>query len=405
MGPRFLARFAAFVATLVAATASSSPASRAAGDTRPGFVGRVGTSFMLNEAPFRVAGVNNHYLAFGSQAETVAVLDDAQAMSANVVRTFVQPVIGSPDGSVATIWNWKSTGDSGDMGAKGRYVLSFDPATQRMAFNDGDDGLRRLDFVVAEAGKRNLKLILSLLDFWGYGGGAQQISAWYGSADKYTFFAADARTRQDYKDWVRHVLTHVNSLTGVAYKDDPTIMAWDLMNEPDIHPISLMVDWVAEMSVYVKSIDPVHLVASGRASMREPFAELDIPTVDFATWHGYPSYEHMSHEAFNALIAKNCAIAKEYHKPMLLEEFGVPRADPDQANAYRNWLNTIAERSSTCAGWVVWRLVSKQDSGQYSADEHDGFDIHNDGSATWLALRAGAQQLLTPGTATQKVHP
>ncbi len=373
-------------------------ASRAA--PTAGFVGRVGTGFVLDGAPFRVAGVNNHYLTFGSPTEVTAVLDDAKALGANVVRTFVQPVIGSPDGTVPTIWNWKSTGASSDMGAKGRYVLSFDGATRSMVFNDGDDGLKRLDFLVAEAGKRQLKLILSLLDFWGYGGGAQQMSAWYGSSEKYTFFAADPRTQRDYEEWVRHVLTRVNSITGRAYRDDPTIMAWDLMNEPDIHPIPLMVDWVARMSAYVKSIDPHHLVASGLASMREPFAELDLPDIDFGTWHGYASYEHMSHEAFDSLIATNCDRAAEYGKPILLEEFGVPRWDPDQANAYRKWLATIANRRS-CAGWVVWRLVARQDDGQFPADEHDGFDVHRDDSPAWLALRDGARQLLAAKTSNE----
>ena len=32
--------------------------------------------------------------------------------------------------------------------------------------------------------------------------------------------------------FVQRVITRVNTITGVAYKDDQTIMAWELMNEP-----------------------------------------------------------------------------------------------------------------------------------------------------------------------------
>lgn len=42
---------------------------------------------------------------------------------------------------------------------------------------------------------------------------------------------------------------------------------------------------------------------------------------------------------------------------------------------------------------MVWRLVSTQDSGLYPQDDYDKFDIHNDGSPAWQALRDAALKL------------
>lgn len=354
------------------------------------FVTTKADGFMLDGKPFRVAGVNNHYLTFGSPGEVTRVLDDATAMGANVVRTFLQPVIGSLDGKVPTIWNSKSTSDSSNLGTKGIYMMSWDPITNQMVPNDGPDGLQKADYLIAEASKRGLRLIIAFVDFWAYTGGAQQMNAWYGSSDKYTFFAQDPRTRQDYKNWVRHVLSRINTVTGVRYADDPTIFAWELANEPDIHPEPLLMDWLTEMSAYVKTLAPKHLVTTGHGNMNHRLSDMNIPSVDFGTWHGYPSYVEMSHADFDNRIREYCAIGKNLGKPVILEEFGVPRSDPNQAKAYETWINTI--EASNCAGWVVWRLVSEQDSGNYPEDEHDKFDIHNDGGRAWQVLRDAAHR-------------
>jgi mannan endo-1,4-beta-mannosidase len=87
----------------------SAPAAVSAADTSSAtsFIKTSGTDFTVDGRPFFVTGVNNHYLTFGSQDEVTRVLDDAMAMGANVVRTFLQPVIGSLDGSIATIWKWR----------------------------------------------------------------------------------------------------------------------------------------------------------------------------------------------------------------------------------------------------------------------------------------------------------
>jgi mannan endo-1,4-beta-mannosidase len=351
------------------------------------FIEVSGTDFTLDGKPFFVTGVNNHYLIYGSQDEVTRVLDDAVAMGANVVRTFLQPVIGSLDGSVVTIWNWQKVGDAWDLAVKGTYLLYWDPRKNAMAVNDGANGMRKVDFLVAEAGKRRLRLIIAFLDYWDFTGGAQQMRAWYGSRDQSGFFFYDSRTKRDYRTWISHVVQRINSLTGLAYRDDPTIMAWELMNEGNARPETLRLAWTAEMSAYVRSLDPNHLVSSGHANILENLSDLSIPSLDFGTWHGYPLFYKLTVKQFNDVITEFCQLAARAKKPVLLEEFGYARSNRDSADAYAMWLDTLT-RDRNCAGWMVWRLVSRQDSGHYPADEHEQFDIRNDGSAIWNTLKA-----------------
>ena len=365
------------------------------------FVKRTGTQFTLDGKPFFVTGANNHYLSWGSQEEIDNVLNDAAAMHFNVIRTFSGPVIGSLDKtSIPTIWTWKNPADSSNMNTNGVYYLYWDTQTDSMAWNDGEDGLQKLDYVVSQAQKLQIKVLISILDFWEYTGGSQQMRAWYGSTDtgkdRYTFFFTDPRTQQNYKDWAKHLLEHVNFYSNIAYKDDPTILGWDLMNEPQASSVALAQSWIAEMSAYVKSIDPNHLVASGSEGFygntagSEPNTELVIPTIDFGTWHISPLHHHVTPDQVTDLIAQHCATAAKVNKPVLLEEFDYGSDNADQSQAYQNW-TAAAANNPNCAGWLVWRLTAKQDSGNYPADNHDKFDIHNDGSSTAEVLINAAQ--------------
>ncbi|MGD9804934.1 MAG: cellulase family glycosylhydrolase [Hyphomicrobiaceae bacterium] len=351
-----------------------------------------GTRFVLNGKTFPVAGVNNHYLSYGSKYEVLRVLDDAKDLGVNVIRTFNHPVIGSRDGkSRPTIWNFHARAESSNLGVHGVYMLYWDDAKQIMAVNEGPDGIGRLDFLIAEARKREIRLIIPFLDFWAYTGGAQQMRAWYGSEDKHRFFFEDERTRADFKTWIRYLLTRVNPLTGITYKDDPTIMAWELMNEPYAKPETLYLRWVAEMSAYAKTIDPNHPIGSGHAGISNKMSEVSIASIDFLTWHGYPLYYKLTVDSFDELIGKQCAIGREHGKPVLLEEFGWARSNPGQVEAYNRWLGTLASNRD-CAGWLAWRLVSIQEHGKYPDDRHDQFDFHRHSGALWNTVKQAIER-------------
>ena len=356
-----------------------------------GIVRTKGAAFELDGKPFVPVGVNNHYLTYGSPFEVTRVMDDAAAMGSNVVRTYLQPVIGSLDGTtVPTIWDYGAKVSSNDLGVNGHYVLYWDTKTDSMGINDGPNGLGRLDQLVAKAKQRNLRLLIAFMDFWAYTGGMQQMAAWYGSPDKNTFVFADPRPRADYKRFVKHVLERVNPYTGVAYKDEPAIFAWELANEPNIEPKNLVVRWVDEMVSHIKSIDKKHMVATGRGNIDVPPLEAPVKAIDMFVVHPYPVHTGLTPRQVEGVLTKLCAFGHKVGKPVLLEEFGYARKHKDQVEVYRRWLDLI-ERTPGCSGWLVWRLLSPQDDGTLPPDTYDQFDVHNDGGPLWTLLRDKAR--------------
>lgn len=391
-----------------------------------GFVTTCGSSFCLNGQTFNVAGTNNHYLGWGTQYEVDQVLNDARAMNLNVVRGIMHSVRGSLDGTqvnqgtMPLKWNWSSTAESSNMGMNGVYILYWDTNTNGMAWNDSTEtGLGRWDYVIWKAKQLGLKLDIALLDFWQWAGGVQQINANFkggnydmsNAPDRYTFFFSDSRTKQFYKNWVNHVLNRTNTLTGVKYKDDPTIFAWDLMNEPEIAGTTLGKAWISEMAAYIKSIDSNHMVASGNEGFTDghagsnPQLEMGISTIDFATWHTYPTYHNLTTNDVTTLINTHCQTAHSGGKPVLLQEFAYPSNRSDQATVYQNWVNVIYNNPN-CAGWMFWRLEGLQASGRYPADNGEGFGVYNNNSAVSKVFKDAAIRLIArSGTSSPTATP
>ncbi|XP_031498382.1 mannan endo-1,4-beta-mannosidase 1-like [Nymphaea colorata] len=200
--------------------------------------------------------------------------------------------------TVARTWAFSDGGYRPLQYAPGRYDESM---------------FKALDFVVYEAGKHGIKLILSLVNNYKDFGGRPQYVEWAKQSGQKLKSDDDFYTnpvvKSYYKNHVKTVLTRVNTISGLAYKDDPTIFAWELMNEPrcmsDLSGATFQ-RWVAEMAAYLKSIDSKHLLEIGLegfyggSSMpdRKQFnpdgevgtdflANNQVPEIDFATIHAY----------------------------------------------------------------------------------------------------------------------
>ena len=81
-----------------------------------------------------------------------------------------------------------------------------------------------------------------------------------------------ASFKNTYRNYVEHLLLRANTRTGRQYRDEPGILAWELANEPRCvdaagNPLSdgidTLLNWVPEMSSFIRSLDTNHLIGVG----------------------------------------------------------------------------------------------------------------------------------------------
>jgi len=357
---------------------------------RSPFVTRSGSELYLNGKPFRFAGSNNYYPIYKSPLMVTSLLDKAAASDFAVMRVWSTVDIGNQDGS-----------NSVDGPKEGVYMHYWDGSAP--AFNDGPDGLQRLDFVVAEAGKRRIKLILPLVNNWNEFGGMNQYVRWRGGQYHDEFYT-DATIKGWYKAWISHLLNRVNSITGIRYKDDPTIMMWELANEPRCigsggangYPRSpncttnTLISWAAEMSKYIKSIDRRHLVSVGDEGFLclangtdwtdncsegvDSYAFAALPHIDAMSLHLYPDSDAWGKtpEWGTEWIVKHTLKAKRLKKAVYLGEFGT-RDKGVRNPVYFDWTRALFFGGAN--GALYWIQSDVQDNGTLYPD-YDGLTVY-----------------------------
>src|SRR5690349_16957660 len=158
---------AAIVAAMLGILAVPAVPAQAVG--APGFVTRTGTHLKLGSEEFRVAGSNNYYLMYKSHAMVDDVFADAAAADFNVIRTWGWLDIGNADGSNSIAGKQE--------GNYFQYWNGTEPA-----YNDGADGLERLDYVLYAARRAGVKLVIPFTNNWSDFGGMDQYVRWRGGS-------------------------------------------------------------------------------------------------------------------------------------------------------------------------------------------------------------------------------
>ena len=353
------------------------------------FVYTEGTRFMLNGQPFYFAGTNNYYLGYVSNFMVDNVFEDMVAMNLKVVRTwgFIDVGTLNPDGSL-------SDNVDGEGHKNGVYYHYWDPDANAPAINEGENGLQNLDYVIYNAANYGIKLIIPFVNYWSDMGGMEQYARWIGLSDKEEFYT-NSILKQYYKDYISALLNRENTYTGIQYKNDPTIFAWQLANEPRCPGDTsgnTIVNWATEMSAHIKSIDPDHLVSIGDEGFYNdpnnndyPYTdyeggdwprEIEISTIDYGTVHLYPDHWGFSSNPSwgTQWIIDHALISQQANKPMVLGEFGWQDRSTRDA-VYTEWFQAIEDYD--VAGDTYWILAGLTDSGSAYAD-YDGFTVYWD---------------------------
>jgi len=223
--------------------------------------------------------------------------------------------------------------------------------------------LEGLDFILNELHKRNMVAVLYLTNNWEWSGGMAQYLNWNGYGEfpnpnlpEYTWNDFFAYQKQFYScepcinqvnQYIEKIITRTNSISGIKYSDDPTIMAWELANEPrpmaddNFEPFTR---WIIQTAKLIKTLDHNHLVTTGNEGQKGCSESLSLfktinqmPEIDYITihiwmknwsWYNYQfpdSTLPLALEKVSQYFDNHLAIADELNKPVVLEEFGIAR--------------------------------------------------------------------------------
>ncbi|KAB2041029.1 hypothetical protein ES319_D02G121400v1 [Gossypium barbadense] len=298
-----------------------------------------GNQFIVNSQPFYVNGFNTYWLMVmaadqSTRGKVSEVFQQASSVGLTVCRTWA-----FNDGQ------WR--------------------ALQKSPSVYDEEVFKALDFVVSEAKKYKIRLMLSLVNNWDAYGGKPQYVKW-GKAAGLNLTSDD----EFFSHPTLRMVNRVNTITNITYKDDPTIFAWELMNEPrctsDPSGDTLQ-SWIAEMAVYVKSLDAKHIWISQTISD----AHLQFTT----TW-----------------MEAHIEDAEKYlGMPVIFAEFGVSSKDPGYNSSFRDALiSTVyktvlnsTKKGGSGAGSLLWQLFP------------EGMDNMDDGYAIVLAKSPSTLNLIS----------
>ncbi|HEY5407184.1 MAG TPA: cellulase family glycosylhydrolase [Ginsengibacter sp.] len=330
--------------------------------------------------------------------------------------------------------------------------------------------LKGMDALLVELGKRKMTAVIYLSNNWNWSGGFLQYLKWnglipdsafnkdipWGELGEYTSKFYDCeKCKTEYFNQVKYIISHTNSINHKKYSEEPAIMAWEIANEPrPMAPraINSYKKFIKSTADYIRKLDPNHLVTTGTEGYMSTetvslYKEINsYKNIDYLTIHIWPkNWSWFKGKdiagGMDSVISKTITyldvhkkIAHELNKPLVIEEFGLPRDshsfDIDSPTTYRDiYYNTILSEwlkskrtNGVLAGVNFWAFggtarpikgqIMWKEGDEYMGDppmEEQGLNtVFNSDKSTWNLIYSFTKKAkevnATPGlpSATEK---
>lgn len=311
------------------------------------FVAASGTKLYEGANEYTIVGVNSYDLAYRTDDEIKTTIKQLSDSGVNTIRFWLFGD-GTPDG--------------------------FQPQAGIV----NEDRFKKADYILTIANEYNVKVIPVLANNWPDYGGKQQYLKWVGlgGADDSVFYDNTPAT-QLYLNYLNKVLSRKNTYNNVAYRDDTTILAWDLMNEPrytsTIYYSPTLITWATQAVNFTKSKDKNHLVMFGTETLANNAIHSDqilceIKTVDICSIHFYaqqnnqPIYASQKEMLDTLQVQKNAANA--INKPLLMGEIGISKQTKSFNKDPLALLKLLVKQSQYDGynGYLVWNWSIQSDT-------------------------------------------
>lgn len=349
--------------TSTAASSSAVPPPTIAANS--GFVTRSGRQLLLDGKQFRFVGANL-YDAAGSDRYSC---NAGNRLSDAALLATLRYLHDSAGATVLRFWAYQTYTQAGTyFGGVDRVIAAAKQVGMKVlpVLEDGPGNCTTINPAVSKA--------------------AYQGDTWFSNGYKVPYGNAS----MSYRDYVKVMAAH--------YANEPTILAWSMMNEADTSardPFGrpVLVDFATDVAAQIRSVDTHHLLTIGTQGNGAPGASgadfaavYGLPQIDLAEVHdwGYwgsdqspmpggnganpPAADSPACKQLDAKVGCSFAIAAVLGKPLFVGEAGIFGRTADERTNRATLLKAKMDAAfaAGAAGYLVWSI---------NTQITDGYDI------------------------------